>query len=69
MVTGEGGGGGTETTTKISAEDWPLIEPSQVNVAMPPVHTAESMLTPLGNQSIRLSCYTLHIIITYAFSK
>lgn len=47
MVTGAGGG--AESTTKITAEDWPLIQPSQVNVAMPPVHTAESMLTPLGN--------------------
>lgn len=44
-----GAGGGDESTTKICAEDWPLIQPSQVNVALPPVHTAESMLTPLGN--------------------
>lgn len=50
MVSGTGGG--VESTTQISAEDWPLIQPSQVNVAMPPVHTAESMLTPLGNNSI-----------------
>lgn len=43
MVTG----GGVQTS-KLSAEDWPLIQPSQVNIAVPPVHTAESMLTPLG---------------------
>ncbi|XP_030755908.1 rho guanine nucleotide exchange factor 12 isoform X2 [Sitophilus oryzae] len=40
-------GGGIQLTTKVSAEDWPLIQPSQVNVVVPPVHTAESMLTPL----------------------
>ncbi|KAG5887050.1 hypothetical protein JTB14_020399 [Gonioctena quinquepunctata] len=39
-------GGGVQTT-RVSAEEWPLIQPSQVNVAVPPVHTAESMLTPL----------------------
>ncbi|CAH1107321.1 unnamed protein product [Psylliodes chrysocephalus] len=39
-------GGGLQTT-KVSAEEWPLIQPSQVSVAVPPVHTAESMLTPL----------------------
>ncbi|XP_056631640.1 rho guanine nucleotide exchange factor 12 isoform X2 [Diorhabda sublineata] len=39
-------GGGIQTT-KVSAEEWPLIQPSQVNVAVPPVHIAESMLTPL----------------------
>ncbi|CAG9824246.1 unnamed protein product [Phaedon cochleariae] len=39
-------GGGVETT-RVSAEDWPLIQPSQVSIAVPPVHTAESMLTPL----------------------
>ncbi|CAG9864678.1 unnamed protein product [Phyllotreta striolata] len=39
-------GGGIQTT-KVSAEEWPLIQPSQVSVAVPPVHTAESMLTPL----------------------
>ncbi|XP_050312480.1 rho guanine nucleotide exchange factor 11 [Anthonomus grandis grandis] len=42
-----GGGGGGAVTTIISADDWPLIEPSQVSVAVPPVHTAEQMLTPL----------------------
>ncbi|KAL1517182.1 hypothetical protein ABEB36_000980 [Hypothenemus hampei] len=46
--TGVGGGGdGLHVTTKVSAEEWPLIQPSQVNVELPPVHTAESMLTPL----------------------
>nr|XP_023026441.1 rho guanine nucleotide exchange factor 12 isoform X3 [Leptinotarsa decemlineata] len=39
-------GGGVQTT-KVSAEEWPLIQPSQVSVAVPPVHIAESMLTPL----------------------
>lgn len=42
------GGGGIHVTTKVSAEEWPLIQPSQVSVAVPPVHTAESKLTPLG---------------------
>ncbi|KAH1003809.1 hypothetical protein HUJ04_003663 [Dendroctonus ponderosae] len=41
------GGGGIHVTTKVSAEEWPLIQPSQVSVAVPPVHTAESKLTPL----------------------
>ncbi|KAJ8969103.1 hypothetical protein NQ317_006980 [Molorchus minor] len=39
-------GGGIETS-KVSAEEWPLIQPSQVNIAVPPIHTTESMLTPL----------------------
>ncbi|XP_076264707.1 rho guanine nucleotide exchange factor 2 isoform X14 [Rhynchophorus ferrugineus] len=40
-------GGGIQLTSKVTAEDWPLIQPSQVNIVVPPVHTAESMLTPL----------------------
>ncbi|KAJ8922199.1 hypothetical protein NQ315_004136 [Exocentrus adspersus] len=39
-------GGGIQSS-KVSAEEWPLIQPSQVNIAVPPVLTAESMLTPL----------------------
>ncbi|CAG9761205.1 unnamed protein product [Ceutorhynchus assimilis] len=44
-----GGGGDLQQVTemKVSAEEWPLIQPSQVCVEVPPVHTAESMLTPL----------------------
>ncbi|XP_049818465.1 rho guanine nucleotide exchange factor 12 isoform X2 [Aethina tumida] len=40
-------GGGVEQLPKVTAEEWPLIQPSQVQVEVPPVHTAESMLTPL----------------------
>lgn len=40
----EGGG----VHTKVTADEWPLIQPSQVHVEVPPVHTAESRLTPLG---------------------
>ncbi|XP_066148059.1 rho guanine nucleotide exchange factor 12 isoform X2 [Euwallacea fornicatus] len=43
----ETNGGGIHITSKVSAEEWPLIQPSQVNVQVPPVHVAESMLTPL----------------------
>ncbi|XP_063911076.1 rho guanine nucleotide exchange factor 11 isoform X3 [Zophobas morio] len=39
----EGGG----VHTKVTADEWPLIQPSQVHVEVPPVHTAESRLTPL----------------------
>jgi hypothetical protein len=39
-------GGGVQT--KITVDEWPLIQPSQVHVEVPPVHTAESRLTPLG---------------------
>ncbi|KAJ3629669.1 hypothetical protein MTP99_014047 [Tenebrio molitor] len=38
-------GGGVQT--KITVDEWPLIQPSQVHVEVPPVHTAESRLTPL----------------------
>ncbi|XP_072375594.1 rho guanine nucleotide exchange factor 12 isoform X3 [Diabrotica undecimpunctata] len=50
-------GGGIQST-KVSAEEWPLIQPSQVSVAVPPVHVAESMLTPLGmhNTHSALDC-------------
>lgn len=39
-------GGGVQS--KITADDWPLIQPSEVQVAVPPVLTAESRLTPIG---------------------
>ncbi|VEN52760.1 unnamed protein product [Callosobruchus maculatus] len=39
--------GGGAQASRVSAEDWPLIQPSQISIASPPVHTAESMLTPL----------------------
>nr|CAI5843692.1 unnamed protein product [Callosobruchus analis] len=39
-------GGGVQAS-RVSAEDWPLIQPSQISIASPPVHTAEPMLTPL----------------------
>lgn len=45
-------GGGIHITSKVSAEEWPLIQPSQVNVQLPPVHIAESILTPLGILSL-----------------
>lgn len=40
-------GGGVQTT-RVTAEEWPLIQPSQVNVAIPPVHVAEAKLTLIG---------------------
>lgn len=39
-------GGGQQS--KVAADDWPLIQPSEVQVAVPPVLTAEPRLTPLG---------------------
>lgn len=54
-------GGGVQTS-KVSAEEWPLIQPSQVNIAVPPVHTAESMLTPLG-MHFNLLHLIMHIVI------
>ncbi|XP_066256144.1 rho guanine nucleotide exchange factor 12 isoform X6 [Euwallacea similis] len=47
VILDETNGGGIHITSKVSAEEWPLIQPSQVNVQVPPVHVAESMLTPL----------------------
>ncbi|KAL3284889.1 hypothetical protein HHI36_019025 [Cryptolaemus montrouzieri] len=41
------GGGCVGVQNRVTAEDWPLIQPSQVHVAVPPVHTAESRLTPI----------------------
>lgn len=43
VLAGEGG------TTVLTANDWPLIEPSEVQVAETSVHTAESILTSLGS--------------------
>ncbi|CAH1989358.1 unnamed protein product [Acanthoscelides obtectus] len=39
--------GGGAQASRVSAEDWPLIQPSQISIASPPVHTAEPVLTPL----------------------
>lgn len=39
-------GGGQQS--KVAVDDWPLIQPSEVQVAVPPVLTAEPRLTPLG---------------------
>lgn len=39
-------GGGI--TMKLTAEEWPLIQPSQMQTIIPPVHTAECILTLLG---------------------
>ncbi|KAK9891313.1 hypothetical protein WA026_014555 [Henosepilachna vigintioctopunctata] len=39
------GGGCVVVQNRVTAEDWPLIQPSQVHVAVPSVHTAESRLT------------------------
>lgn len=33
---------------KLTADDWPLVQPTEVHVAIPPVHTAEAVLTPIG---------------------
>lgn len=41
-------GGGGQQLSKVAADDWPLIQPSEVQVALPPVLTAEPRLTPLG---------------------
>lgn len=50
------------THSKVTADDWPLIQPSEVQVAVPPVLTAESKLTPLG--------MTLHIAhFVYIFTS
>ncbi|KAF2883485.1 hypothetical protein ILUMI_22658 [Ignelater luminosus] len=38
-------GGGL--TLKLAADDWPLVQPTEVHVAVPPVHTAEPVLTPI----------------------
>lgn len=34
--------------SKVTVDEWPLIQPSEVQVAVPPVLTAESRLTPIG---------------------
>lgn len=39
---------GDGATEKLAADDWPLIQPSEMQIIIPPVHTAESVLTPLG---------------------
>lgn len=60
-------GGGIQTS-KVSAEEWPLIQPSQVNIAVPPVLTAESTLTPLGmhNLTAPFNCFSVlsHLVHT-----
>lgn len=51
-------GGGQQS--KVAADDWPLIQPSEVQVAVPPVLTAEPRLTPLGNfKTLHKSTYHL----------
>lgn len=44
-------GGGV--TMKLSAEEWPLIQPSEMQVIVPPVHTAESVRTSLGMHKLK----------------
>ncbi|XP_017784842.1 PREDICTED: rho guanine nucleotide exchange factor 11 isoform X2 [Nicrophorus vespilloides] len=39
--------GGEGVSVKLIPNEWPLIQPSEVQVANPPVHTAEPVLTPL----------------------
>lgn len=45
---GDGIENGGPSNRIIGPEDWPLVQPSQVHVASPPVHVAELRLTPLG---------------------
>lgn len=51
--------GGGVMQSKIAADDWPLIQPSEVQVAVPPVLTAESRLTPLGMNNMHIAHLTL----------
>ncbi|XP_044751624.1 rho guanine nucleotide exchange factor 12 isoform X2 [Coccinella septempunctata] len=41
------GDSNTGVPSTVTAEEWPLIQPSQVHIAVLPVHTAESRLTPI----------------------
>ncbi|XP_045464464.1 rho guanine nucleotide exchange factor 11 isoform X6 [Harmonia axyridis] len=41
------GDSSTGVPSTVTAEEWPLIQPSQVHVAVLPVHQAESRLTPI----------------------
>lgn len=39
-------GGGV--SMKFAADDWPLIQPYEVQAEIPPVHSAAPVLTPIG---------------------
>lgn len=59
MVLEVGSGGGL--LLKLATEDWPLVQPTEVHVAVPPVHIAEPVLTPIGMHLYPLFiCMTLH---------
>lgn len=61
MVLEVAGGG---LTLKLAADDWPLVQPTEVHVAVPPVHTAEPVLTPIG-----MHCLLLELTPSYHLLK
>lgn len=51
---------------RLTADDWPLVQPTEVHVAVPPVHTAEPVLTPLGNaHSLDYCTFPLHFLTSH----
>lgn len=48
---------------RFAADDWPLIQPSEVQVELPPVHIAEPVLTPLG--TVTFTCYDFYLLVSH----
>lgn len=48
---GSSGGSKREALMRLATDDQPLIQPSEVLVNVLPVHTAQPIVTPIGNNT------------------